>query len=205
MSTDYPRDEFDDVPSDGPQGVHRKPKSPWKTVLPFLLVLLVVPLLAWGATELIRGAEKDKVVVVEDEVTQSEDEPQSQAEAIAPLPEEGPTGLPDDEEAPVVEAPVEEAPAAEIHYDAAVVVLNASGISGLAGTNTDTLIEAGFVNAWAGNADSSSTPENTVYYQSPDYYATAVKVGELLGIGNLVENADAVGSSQIAVLLRTQP
>ncbi len=203
MSTEYPHDEFDDASSDGPQGVHRKPKSPWKTVLPFLLVLLIVPLLAWGATALIRGGEKEQIVVVDEEVSQSEEVPQSEAEAIAPLPEEGPTGLPEDSDSSTEEV-VEEAPAAEVYYDAAIVVLNASGIAGLAGTNTDILIQAGFVNAWAGNADSSATPENTVYYQSQDYYATAAKVGELLGIANLVENADAVGSSAIAVLLRTQ-
>ncbi len=206
MSTQYPHDEFDEVPADGPQGVHRKPKSPWKTVLPFLLVLLIVPLLAWGATALIKGAEKEEIVVAEPEASQSEEIPQSDTELVPPLPEEGPTGMPDDPNEVVEEEIVEEvAPAEEIYYDAAVVVLNASGIAGLAGTNADILINAGFVNAWAGNADSSATPVNTVYYENASYQATAAKIGELLGITELVENASAVGSSQVAVLLRTEP
>ncbi len=204
MASQYEPDEFDQIAPGGPQGVHRKKHSPWRNVLPFLAVLLIVPLLAWGATAIIKGRGPEEVVVVE--VAQSQvDEPQSEAAPIEPLDEDGPTGVPDDldgeEQAPEEVTP--EAPAADLN--AAIIVLNASGTDGLAGANAEVLSDAGFTNTTAGNADSSATTVNTVYYADASLLPTAQRVGELLGISELSENASAVGDYQIAVLLRTVP
>lgn len=208
MSEQYPHDEFDDLPEDAPIGVHRKPRSPWQTVLPFLVVLLVVPLLAWGATVLVKGnSSADADDTQSDTVAAPvEKEPQSQAVPVPPVETDGPTGAPEDPnetEEPATEEPAE--PEIPVDLQANIAVLNASGIEGLAGSVAGQLVDAGFINAWAGNAAESQTMENTVFYRDASMLTTAQRVGEITGIGNLVENAAATGESGIAVLLRTQP
>ena len=50
----YPEDEFDQIGRDLPAGVHRASKSTFSKVLPFLIVLIVMPLLAWGVVGLVK-------------------------------------------------------------------------------------------------------------------------------------------------------
>lgn len=204
MSDQYPTDEFDDLPDDGPIGVHRKPRSPWQTVLPFLVVLLVVPLLAWGATALIKG--RDITVEVPPVAEQSGSQSEQSGAAVtpvAPLPEEGPSAAPDDpNEAkdPEVEQQPTETPA---NMAASIAVLNASGIEGLAGQDQARLAEAGFTGAWADNAADSGWAQNTVYYRDASLQPTAAKVGEVLGIPTVLEDAAITGELDVIVVLAT--
>ena len=46
--SEYPRDEFDELAASGPTGAHRAVRPRWRTYLPFLIILIVAPLLAWG-------------------------------------------------------------------------------------------------------------------------------------------------------------
>ena len=207
MSEQHPRDEFDDVPDDGPVGVHRKPRSPWQSVLPFLIVLIVVPLLAWGVTAIVKGKPSNEAAPP----AQSQGEVEVEQSAPAPVPpaeEEGPTGLPEDlsdegaDPEPGGEPAVEPAP---VDFAASVAVLNASGINGLAGSVTTVLQDAGFANAWAGNSSDAVTTSNTVYYRDASLRSTAEAVGNAIGVATLVENAEAVGDGPITVLLKAQP
>ena len=214
VSGQYPEDEFDSIPEGGPVGIHRKPRSPWRAVLPFFIVLLLVPLLAWGITALVRNRASDEgFVFVEEE--QSTEQVQSEPEElvveedgneeviIEDDPEAGPTAAPDDPLS--TEGTVSEQPAeitGEVFYDTSIAVLNASGIAGLAGQNTQQLLDAGFVNAWSGNSADTGTPENTVYYTNSDLAATAQQVAQVLGISAIVEDSAVTGGTGIVVLLR---
>ena len=51
---DYPEDEFDVGEDDGPVpvGVHRAQVPRWRSWVPLLAILIIVPALAWGAVTL---------------------------------------------------------------------------------------------------------------------------------------------------------
>ena len=57
----YPPDEFDASSDDGPApiGVHRAPVPAWRAWLPLLAILVIVPLLAWGAVALLGSRAGD--------------------------------------------------------------------------------------------------------------------------------------------------
>lgn len=204
MSETYPKDEFDDLPDDTPVGVHRKPRSPWQPVIPFLIVLLVVPLLAWGIASLInRGPSDVAIVETEQSVEQSpaaEAEDGEGGETI--LPESNlPTAAPDDPNAKPSLSGSGVGDTTDVNFDVTVSVLNATGITGYAGTIRDELVAAGFVNAYADNAGQTSTATSTVFYSGPALQATAQAVATATGIGNVVEDPAATGNSDIVVLL----
>ena len=51
---DYPEDEFDVGEDDGPVpvGVHRAQVPRWRSWVPLLAIIIIVPALAWGAVTL---------------------------------------------------------------------------------------------------------------------------------------------------------
>ncbi|MCR6493415.1 hypothetical protein [Cellulomonas sp. P24] len=52
----YPADEFDAVDAHaGPRGVHRRARSVWTRVWPFLLVIVLFPAIAWGGRDAPHG------------------------------------------------------------------------------------------------------------------------------------------------------
>ena len=204
MSGQYPEDQFDSVPADAPLGVHRKPPSPWHSVVPFLVALVLIPLLAWGITALVRSRVSDEeVVFVEEEQSLEQVQSEPVEEEVIVAEDMEPTAAPDDplageeEEDLVVEEVV-----AEVDYQASVAVLNASGISGYAGEKVQELQAEGFANVSAANSSDTVTAQNTVYYAGPEWAETAAAVAQITGISNVVEDAAAVGASNIVVLLR---
>lgn len=205
MSDTYPQDDFDDLPEGSPVGVHRKPRNPWQPVIPFLIVLIVVPLLAWGVTALIqRNVPADELA---DALGQSPDQQSEdagvQSEDVPPvtIPDSDvPTAAPDDpNEQPDDGAGTEDA--AVVDYAAAISVLNGSGIDGLAAQSVERLVAAGFTNAVAGNASLWPTDQNTVFYPSSDMRATAQAVAAAAGITQVVEDPAAEVPGSIVVFL----
>jgi len=78
-------------------------------------------------------------------------------------------------------------------------VLNASGISGLAGRTAESLTAAGFTTVATGNA--ASTPaESTVFYATAQDEATAALVAETIGITTVRESAQDAGDGIVVVL-----
>lgn len=205
MSETYPTDEFDDLPEGSPVGVHRKKRNPWAPVIPFLIVLVVVPLLAWGVATLIqRNVPKEELAEL---VTQSEQVVQSggteiveeETEVIVPE-SDIPTAAPDDPSEQVEEPPSTDEQGA-IHYDAAIQVLNGTDIAGHAGNVAGVLVGAGFPNASAGNAEGWLADTNTVFYSDPSMLSTAQSVAAAAGISSVVENADVAPSGGLVVFL----
>ena len=95
-----------------PVGSHRRPPSKWRPVLPFLIILAVVPLLAWGFSALLQRGGTGEAEIAQSAVT-----PQvSQSEDIViveeePVDESGqPSAAPDDpadtpDKAPAADTP----------------------------------------------------------------------------------------------------
>lgn len=192
----YPADEFEQPGPDTPVGVHRKPPSRWRPVIPFLVILLMVPILAWGFTSLLQRRDGGEVPVTAAqsapaETAQSEPKPvedastQPSAAPVDPTPEE----QPEQPEAPVV------------NLDMAVLVLNQTDISGYAGQVADAVSAGGFTNVVAENTSDWITQVNTVFYSSDEEQATAAQVAEAAGISEVVLNPDATTAGTITVLL----
>jgi len=188
----YPEDEFD-VPSnpDVPRGVHRAPRSVWSRWWKFLVVLALLPVLAFTLVNL---AARDGNLPA---LPGTSNTPDAQDEAPEDPATEG-------------EAPVEpETPAAEETAAAPtpvlttpVEVLNAASIGGLAGRQATKLTEAGFTAVETGNAD-PTVDESTVYYTSEDLRPTADLVAQTLGLTEVTLQAgDEAG---ISVLLVSDP
>lgn len=207
MSTeryDYPEDEFDVAGRErGPRGSHRRPRPVWRTLLPFLVVLVAAPLLAWGAVSLLSGGGGE-TPQAQETTTAPVEETEAPAELTEPPAE--PTEPPAEETGEPTSEPTEEEtteePPADVAYDSSISVLNGAGVSGLAGTVVENLAAQGFTNAAAGNYNAAAPQATTLYYNNASLASTAQAIGNALGITNLVESAEATSSVDIAIVLR---
>ncbi|ACQ79076.1 conserved hypothetical protein [Beutenbergia cavernae DSM 12333] len=184
MSTppgDYPEDEFDVLGRDRtPQGVHRVHRSRWHSWWPFLLVIILAPVLAIVA---VRILDREGTLPLETPSASSSAQPTGEGTA-------SPTSEPTEE-------PTTPAPA--IDQSVEVSVLNGAGISGLAGEVQAQLEGAGWTAVTAGNYQSAQPDVSTIYYANADLADEAQAIATALGIGP-VEEYDGVPS--ITVVLR---
>ncbi|MDO5060049.1 MAG: LytR C-terminal domain-containing protein [Actinomycetaceae bacterium] len=214
MNTQYPEDEFDEAGKQYPVGAYRQAPSKWKAVLPFLLVLLVAPILAWAAVSLLTGGTSNQATpsAPAPSVQQNQDqanektaeekaaEEKAKAEKEAVEKEAAEKAKAEKEAAEKAKAEKEaaEKAAAEVKKDASVVVLNGTNVNGLAGGAVAKLQAAGFSNLRPDNAQGWQTEVSTVYFQ-PGNESTAKAVGSALGISNVVESADSVGAVTVVL------
>ncbi|BDO41045.1 LytR C-terminal domain-containing protein [Cellulomonas sp. NTE-D12] len=190
----YPADEFDAQPDAGaPRGVHRAPRSAWSRWWPFLLVIVLVPLLAWGAVTWMsnHGGLPNLAVPA---VTETPAESPSAAESGAAT-----------ASAPASTAP-SSAPASPpasssgtVDKATPVKVLNASGLSGAAATAATKLTKAGFTSVTTGNSP-SSTKQSVVYYATAAQQQTAALAASTLGISTVTLSAAQAGTGITVVL-----
>ncbi|WP_350258470.1 LytR C-terminal domain-containing protein [Scrofimicrobium sp. R131] len=201
MSSTYPADEFEHPGEDLPVGAHRQPPSRWRPVIPFLVILVVVPLLAWGVSYLLqrRDAGDDAAQSAPPAVTQQSG--QSDARPT-PSPTPTPTQPSAAPTAPDETKPEEEEnPELGIDYALTIEVLNATDISGYAGQIAADLEAAGFTSVIADNTSGWITEVNTVFFTSAEQEATAHQVASIAGIDSVVLDPDATGGEGIVVLL----
>lgn len=196
----YPEDEFDVSEDEGPVpvGVHRAQVPRWRSWLPLLAVIIIVPVLAWGAVTLLdRQTSSDSA---DPAVSQPADggagggsgdgaQPGGDASAPAGQPSAGATSS---------------ATSGQADLTLGVTVLNGTETSGLAGRTGDRLTNAGFsaVEVPQGIYGETEPSASTVFYSQPEHKATAEQIAEQLGIGNVVEDPDSAQSSPIVVILR---
>ena len=190
----YPADEFDAVAPDVPVGVHRAPRTAWSRWWPYLVVLLVVPVLASGAvTCLLRPGDRRGG---------GDAGPGPQAEQPAPEDPAAEDPATDGAEAPPETE--EPAPSPEPVLSTSVRVLNGARVSGLAGRVADELEGAGFTDVTPDNATGSLPSESTVYVASEELRPTAELVASTTGV-TAVEVDPAQASGGIVVVLVTDP
>ncbi|KQR12034.1 LytR C-terminal domain-containing protein [Cellulomonas sp. Leaf334] len=187
----YPEDEFD-VPSnpDVPRGVHRAPRSAWSRWWKFLVVLALLPVLAFTLVNL---AARDGNLPTLPGTSNSPDAQETPADTATEGEGEAPA-----EETPPVEEPVAPAPV----MDTPIVVLNAASIGGLAGEQAEQLTAAGFTAVTTGNTEAEG--DSVVYFTSEELRATADLVAQTLGLTTVtLEPADDVIG--ISVVLTSDP
>lgn len=187
-----------------PVGMHRPQPSKWKAVWPFLAILVIVPLLAWGASTLLM--QRSTNTADQPPTPQSASQPQSSAQSSAR--DNAQSDAQSAAESPM-SAARQETPQSDpqpsaaqvVNYNAKISVLNGTGTAGLAAQNVATLATSGFPGATAANAEGWITQVSTVYYEDPAMAATAQAVGTSLGISNVQQTA-GLGDPDIVVILR---
>jgi cytoskeletal protein RodZ len=192
----YPPDEFDAVdPSSGPRGVHRRPRSRWSAVWPFLVALVVSGALAFAVVALVwdeRGPAatpaSDVAAAPETETATPPTESPTATEAPAPEP-------------PATSAPVETPPPPpEPDLATPVTVFNSTSVQGLAGDAAGQLEDAGWTEVSSGNYPGGTLAASTVFYGAVDLEVSARAVAEVLGI-DVVELAETDATDGIEVVL----
>lgn len=182
----YPEDEYD-VQGAGrvPEGVHRAPVPRWRILLPFVIVLVLAPALAYaGVRYLSDPGGPSPAVSPTSTVTTAPAEPE-------PTPEETPS----------VEPTPEAPPEGDVRRDAAVFLLNGTTNTGLGSAASAALAEDGFTAVSTSGYSRPQPSGSTVYYNSAELADTAQRVATVLQIGQVVELASATDS--IAVVLRS--
>jgi len=206
VSNQYPKDEFDRAGEDMPVGMHRPQPSKWKSVLPFLLVLILVPLLGWGASHLLTSRGVD---AQESDTAQSAQSGTSQSGTGTPSASAEPsesqdeTSEPEESESSTPEPSESETTAPTVDHGIKISVLNGTGTQGYAAQQAALLNNAGFAGTTAANADGWSTTVSTVYYADPDIQASAEEVARVLGI-SAVQTTDTsyLSGADVVVILR---
>ena len=194
----YPEDEFDAISPDAPTGVHRAPRSAWSRWWPFLVVLLVVPVLAYGAVAYL---SRTGDLPLAGGSSQGE-------EAPAVPPDDAAAGEDPGEEAPADAEPdvpaTEEPPPPAPDLATPVSVHNGARVSGLAGRVADELEAAGFTAVFPDNASGTLPAVSTVFITSEDLRPTAELVATTVGVPTIEVSPQQAGGG-ITVVLVSDP
>lgn len=185
----YPPDEFDAAAVGGPQGVHRRPRSSWSRWWPFLLVLVVVPVLAYAAVTLASGGNP---------LSSGDDSSTPASTASAPAESAEPEASSSPTASAEPEATEEPLPATDLGRT--VDVQNSTSTSGLASSAKAVLDAAGFTDVGSGNYPGAAPAASVVYYSTAEDLGTATAVADALGIA-VVEESAAEAADGILVVL----
>lgn len=187
----YPKDEFDEPPAPGqPVGVHLPRRGTWDRLRAFVIVLLIASLLAYGIVWWFSTQTTDKDDAAAPTTSAAPVEPTDAATTDEGT--EEPTDEPTDEET------TEEAD--ELDRSVAIRVLNATNVSGLAGTAAGALVDDGWSGAEAANFTGTPPSVTSVWYQSEEYADEAEAIAESLGVAEATLVDTLVGP--ISVILR---
>ncbi|MCL1898431.1 MAG: LytR C-terminal domain-containing protein [Micrococcales bacterium] len=189
----YPEDEFDQVDlTTRPKEVHAAKRSTWSRVWPFLLVVVLVPAVAFAAVKVLASsssppaAEPTSTVAPTDATT---DQPPAQTPAET-IPEQTEEPVTQPQPAPEPEPEPEPEPPAEPDFAMKVTVYNdtsddfAGNQLGLARRAADLLTSLGFTQADISQDHiiQDGRPDSMIYYPSPEAAATADAVAQAVGI-----------------------
>lgn len=195
----YPEDEFDRIGKNLPQGAHRPGQPWWHGFLPFVIVIIIAPLLAWamllllGSHPLSNNADSPKST----ETATTQEAPHTEP-TTGPEPSESATGGTMESNSPEPSETAE--PPKEADKTTAVSVFNASGINGLAAGVKEKITAKGFTNVNATNFSGTKPAVNTIYYPT-DLEAEAREVQRILGIDMIVPR-DGVEGVQVVLVGR---
>ena len=190
----YPRDEFDKVPETSTrQGVHRERLIPARSsgvgliitvgVLALLVGLaayFVLPRLGIGEGSSASPAVSDSGTPAAEETPAPEQTPSPSA---SPSAEATPAVSPTPSETPTPEAP-------EADRTQPVVVLNASGVSGLGASISARIGADGWITAQVGNWAGTPLQTSVIFYNSEMQRANAEELSALLGIPTITESPE---------------
>ncbi|MDR1185930.1 MAG: LytR C-terminal domain-containing protein [Bifidobacteriaceae bacterium] len=194
----YPPDEFDQVDINSrPKEVHAARRGAWSRVWPFLLVIVLVPSVAFLAVHFL--ADRDP--------GSSSSPPPSITPSVDPTPDtpsEPPVTDPTPDTPPPVSEEPEPPPSAEVPVAdkaAKVTVYNDGQTSGAAATAADALKTGGYANADKAFPPNPSNPQaSTVYYSTDAQRVTADDVAAVLSITNVELNPQVAGGDIVVVV-----
>ena len=200
---DYPEDEFDVGDDDGPVpvGVHRAQVPRWRSWVPLLAIIVIVPALAWGAVTLFLNGSGGSGS--SDAVSSSQPAQGGQAGGNKNADSKGDKG--DKGGAASAKPSASASASGNVDFNTGVSVANGTNTDGLAKGASEKLTNGGFtaVEVIPGIYENAEPAQSTVYFSSPEARTAAQEIGKRLGISNVVEGtAENTQDAPIAVILR---
>ena len=200
---DYPEDEFDVGDDDGPVpvGVHRAQVPRWRSWVPLLAIIIIVPALAWGAVTLFLNGSGGSGS--SDAVSSSQPAQGGQAGGNKNADNKGDKG--DKGGAASAKPSASASASGNVDFNTGVSVANGTNTDGLAKGASEKLTNGGFtaVEVIAGVYENAEPTTSTVYFSSPEARPAAEEAGKRLGISNVVEGtAENTQGAPVAVILR---
>ena len=200
---DYPEDEFDVGDDDGPVpvGVHRAQVPRWRSWVPLLAIIIIVPALAWGAVTLFLNGSGGSGS--SDAVSSSQPAQGGQAGGNKNADSKGDKG--DKGGAASAKPSASASASGNVDFNTGVSVANGTNTDGLAKGASEKLTNGGFtaVEVIPGIYENAEPAKSTVYFSSPQARTAAEEIGKRLGISNVVEGtAENTQGATIAVILR---
>ena len=201
---DYPEDEFDVGDDDGPVpvGVHRAQVPRWRSWVPLLAIIVIVPALAWGAVTLFLNGSGGSGS--SDAVSSSQPAQGGQAGGNKNADKNADSA--DNKAGAATAKPSASASASgNVDFTTRVTVSNGTNTEGLAKGASEKLTNGGFtaVEVIPGIYEGEEPAKSTVYFSSPEARTAAQEIGKRLGISNVVEGtAENTQGAPIAVILR---
>ena len=201
---DYPEDEFDVGDDDGPVpvGVHRAQVPRWRSWVPLLAIIIIVPALAWGAVTLFLNGSGGSGS--SDAVSSSQPAQGGQAGGNKNADKNADSA--NNKAGAASAKPSASASASgNVDFTTRVTVSNGTNTEGLAKGASEKLTNGGFtaVEVIPGIYENAEPAKSTVYFSSPEARTAAEEIGKRLGISNVVEGTEEnTQGAPIAVILR---
>ena len=201
---DYPEDEFDVGDDDGPVpvGVHRAQVPRWRSWVPLLAIIVIVPALAWGAVTLFLNGSGGSGS--SDAVSCSQPAQGGQAGGNKNA-DKNADSANNKAGAASAKPSASASPSGNVDFTTRVTVANGTNTDGLAKGASEKLTNGGFtaVEVIPGIYENAEPAKSTVYFSSPEARTAAQEIGKRLGISNVVEGtAENTQDAPIAVILR---
>ena len=201
---DYPEDEFDVGDDDGPVpvGVHRAQVPRWRSWVPLLAIIVIVPALAWGAVTLFLNGSGGSGS--SDAVSSSQPAQGGQAGGNKNA-DKNADSANNKASAASAKPSASASPSGNVDFTTRVTVANGTNTDGLAKGASEKLTNGGFtaVEVIPGIYENAEPAKSTVYFSSPEARTAAQEIGKRLGISNVVEGtAENTQGASIAVILR---
>jgi len=205
---DYPEDEFDVGDDDGPVpvGVHRAQVPRWRSWVPLLAIIVIVPALAWGAVTLFLNGKRiwETFSGSSDAVSSSQPAQGGQAGGNKNA-DKNADSANNKAGAASAKPSASASPSGNVDFTTRVTVANGTNTDGLAKGASEKLTNGGFtaVEVIPGIYENAEPAKSTVYFSSPEARTAAQEIGKRLGISNVVEGtAENTQDAPIAVILR---
>ena len=197
---DYPEDEFDVGDDDGPVpvGVHRAQVPRWRSWVPLLAIIIIVPALAWGAVTLFLNSSGGSGS--SDAVSSSQPAQGGQAGGNKNA------DSADNKAGAATAKPSASASASgNVDFTTRVTVSNGTNTEGLAKGASEKLTNGGFtaVEVIPGIYEGEEPAKSTIYFSTPEARSAAEEIGKRLGVSNVTEGTEEnTQGAPIAVILR---
>ena len=201
---DYPEDEFDVGDDDGPVpvGVHRAQVPRWRSWVPLLAIIVIVPALAWGAVTLFLNGSGGSGS--SDAVSSSQPAQGGQAGGNKNA-DKNADSANNKAGAASAKPSASASPSGNVDFTTRVTVSNGTNTEGLAKGASEKLTNGGFtaVEVIPGIYEGEEPAKSTIYFSTPEARSAAEEIGKRLGISNVVEGtAENTQDAPIAVILR---